>query len=279
MTSVFVSHAVEDEAIAILLKEFLEQIFLNIDVFVSGRDLAGGEVWCQELRATLGEAAAIVSLVSLYSVNNRWVYFESGAGFVEGKTVPIILDDVDVSELNPPFSLLQSRRFDGLGVQGLVKDIAVRSKVRVPVRYPGLDALIDSVVEFISVRNESDDIDGMVAVSVSREYDVSIGSRVESLLVMAKDGLRAAIISRRGVFDLPDDEELVGMGLLDLEKIAVDVGVDVPFLMANRLMSSSMTVPYSSDPKWKKVSYGKHIDDLEVIVKRFCRGVRGEVSE
>jgi len=43
--SIFISHVADDESIASCLKDFLEKIFLNADVFIASRDLKGGEIW------------------------------------------------------------------------------------------------------------------------------------------------------------------------------------------------------------------------------------------
>jgi len=69
----FISHDRSDETLALLLKEFLEGLFLNASVFVSGTDLRGGDVWIEGLRETLKAAVAILVVVTPQSANNRWV--------------------------------------------------------------------------------------------------------------------------------------------------------------------------------------------------------------
>jgi hypothetical protein len=60
---VFISHNAEDETVAAAIKDFLESVFLNAEVFVSTRDLAGGELWVKTIQAQLEHAIAIVALV------------------------------------------------------------------------------------------------------------------------------------------------------------------------------------------------------------------------
>src|SRR5690348_5247725 len=92
--AIFISHASEDETMAIELKAFLENIFLNADVFVSGRDLAGGALWAEQLRAKLEEATTIIALITRFSAESTWVHFEAGAGFVRKRTIPVVADGV-----------------------------------------------------------------------------------------------------------------------------------------------------------------------------------------
>ena len=68
---VFVSHVHEDETIASALKEYLERLFLNATVFVSGQDLAGGELWAEELRKKLQSSTAIIAIITRFSRDSR----------------------------------------------------------------------------------------------------------------------------------------------------------------------------------------------------------------
>jgi hypothetical protein len=68
--TVFISHVTEDEPLASGLKDYLESIFLNASIFVSGRDLAGGEVWIEELRSTLAAATAVIGVMTPLSLKS-----------------------------------------------------------------------------------------------------------------------------------------------------------------------------------------------------------------
>jgi hypothetical protein len=117
--TVFISHVHEDETLALHLKSLLEGIFLDADVFVSGRDLAGGQVWFEELRQRLGHAIAIIALITRFSLSSRWVYFESGTGFIRQCTIPVVTDGVTLEDLQPPMTLLQTRKYDEEGLKAL----------------------------------------------------------------------------------------------------------------------------------------------------------------
>ena len=134
--TIFISHVSEDETIALALKDFLEGIFLNASVFVSGRDLTGGQVWIEELRNQLANATAILALVSQRSLGSEWVYFEAGAGFCRRCTIPLLISGVTVEDVGPPFSLLQLRRIDQVGLQTMVRDIAGLAQMLTPARFP-----------------------------------------------------------------------------------------------------------------------------------------------
>jgi len=83
--NIFISHDNSDETIAIELKKFIENIFLNTNVYVSGRDLEGGQTWIENIKLALKSSQVIIALVTKKSINANWLYFESGAGFTDDK--------------------------------------------------------------------------------------------------------------------------------------------------------------------------------------------------
>jgi hypothetical protein len=62
--AVFITHSVDDAVIAAAIKRYLEGLFVDLDVFVSSRDLKGGELWMKTLHARLQAARAIVAIVT-----------------------------------------------------------------------------------------------------------------------------------------------------------------------------------------------------------------------
>lgn len=268
---IFISHVSEDEAIALYFKEFIEQIFLNTDVFVSGRDLGGGEVWIEELRSKLALANVIIALITPYSIKSNWVHFEAGSGFTRKASIPLLIEDITFNVLAPPFSLLQGRIFSRDGLSKLLNDIAALVGLRAPVRYPGIEELVISVDEFIELRKNETIPDGAKIVLDKKDggLDERLNKRMNLLHERAMLFLRSAIASRRNIYDLPSNEQLNEMGLSDLSKLAEEVGLDLPFLFANRLGASALTVPFSSDPDWKKKTYQKNLEDLETLIDHF----------
>ena len=130
---IFVSHDARDAALANTLKELIERLFPNIDVFVSGDNLRGGVVWPESLRGRLESASVILALMTNHSLENLWVHFESGAGFASGKTIPVCAG-IEKKTLAPPMSLLHARSFDRSDTANLIKDIAERADSRMPAR-------------------------------------------------------------------------------------------------------------------------------------------------
>lgn len=271
--TIFVSHVNEDEAIALSLKAFFEGIFLNAEVFVSGKDLAGGEVWFEELRAKLAISTTIVALVSKYSKGSNWVHFEAGAGFVRRRTIPLLLDQGSLSALKPPFSLLQARSFDTNGLSKLLADIATLARLRIPTKFPGIDELLRSVHDFMQLRESENIPEGATAIPSTsyRTIDSSLRKRMDELHEKAKTSIKDAVATRRNVFDLPTNSELQKMSFVDLVRLGEEVGLDLPFLLASRMSTAAMTVPYLTDAEWKKQAYRKDLEDLESMVQAIER--------
>ncbi|HKR04742.1 MAG TPA: TIR domain-containing protein [Bacteroidia bacterium] len=152
--TILISHDKGDEKIAFELKVFLEDVFQNVLVFVSGRDLIGGQTWIEQIKNRLKTSEVIISLLTSKSLNNNWVYFESGAGFVEDKTIPLLTDNLKLESLIPPMSLLQARLLSERGVVMLIKDIAQKLNLpREPKHYPSIKELISRIEK--NLRQES----------------------------------------------------------------------------------------------------------------------------
>lgn len=126
------SHDSRDEKVAIEIRLLIEGLFPNITIYVSTSDLIGGEVWVEKIKTIIKECQLIISLITKNSLNNHWVYFESGAGFVENKTIPLLTDGITLKDLRPPLSLLQARIISTKGLLALISDIANKSGIRQP---------------------------------------------------------------------------------------------------------------------------------------------------
>ena len=153
--SVFLSHIAEDESIAVALKRLIENVFLNSQVFVAGRDLSGGEVWVKEIRDQLRVARVILAVITPYSKTTPWLLFEAGAGFVDSRTIPVCADGVSIDSLDSPLKLLQARVVDQDGLKRLMVDIAKYAELRVPEHFPGLEDALNAIEEFCKERRQS----------------------------------------------------------------------------------------------------------------------------
>ncbi len=112
-----------DAALASVLKHLVSGVF-RVEVFVSGQDLHGGKLWPKGLNEALGEAKVILALVTPVSKESPWVHFETGAGFLAEKAIPVCGGGLTVSSLVPPFSLLQAREVTRDGLKKLLQDLA-----------------------------------------------------------------------------------------------------------------------------------------------------------
>lgn len=65
--------------LAIALKEWLENIFNGIDIFVSSEDLKKGKRWRSDVSARLQESEFGVACLTRDTLNAAWILFESGA--------------------------------------------------------------------------------------------------------------------------------------------------------------------------------------------------------
>jgi hypothetical protein len=150
---ILISHDSKDEELASELKFFLENIFLNVHVYVSGKDLRGGQTWVEQIKNRLKSSRIIITLLTTKSLNNNWVYFESGAGFADDKAIPLLADNLKPEDLPSPLNLLQARLLTNSGIKALIKDISTRLDSREPTNYSGINELIIKIEKLL--RRES----------------------------------------------------------------------------------------------------------------------------
>src|SRR5437879_4033411 len=89
---IFISHIHEEQSLAIFLKEQLLGMFLGgVDFFISSdrNVVRGGALWLDEIRQALKDSAVVLALISPRSIARTWINFESGAGWVQTRLIPI----------------------------------------------------------------------------------------------------------------------------------------------------------------------------------------------
>ena len=154
LITILISHDSQDEAIACEIKSFLEDIFLSVNFFVSGRDLVGGQTWIAEIKDRLKVSPIIISIITKKSLDNKWLYFESGAGFTNDKTIPLLVDNIGFKDLNPPLNLLQARVFTESGIIAFINDISGKLGLREPQKnYSNIKMLINKVEKVLRNHN------------------------------------------------------------------------------------------------------------------------------
>jgi len=281
----FVSHDSADETLALLLKKLIEGIFLNADVFVSGKDLRGGNLWAAELKHRLSSAKVIIALITRYSKDNLWVHFESGAGFIDDRTIPICADEISVEMLDPPFKLLHARNFDDRGLKELLQDIARIVQLRQPDTHGGLAETLSEAGRFIKLRDSesshtmlSPSQDASVAstqkkladlhASVLEEKDAELKQRYEALKQEYHAILKQQIQNLQGRHDIPTESELDKMSYYDLDQVLSAIKAPTSRMISLSFNVLELNLPRKSASKWQKLNATHALDDLEKELRK-----------
>ena len=110
---VFISHAADaDGDIAKALKEWIEQRYESVNVFVSSVPgcISGGKLWESEVLRNLNSANVMIVLLTKESVNQLWVTFEIGFALGRSSNVkifPVLCKNTPVNEVPSPISSLE----------------------------------------------------------------------------------------------------------------------------------------------------------------------------
>ena len=279
--SIFISHDTSDKVLALLLKEFLEGLFLNASVFVSSEDLHGGDVWIEALRESLQYASVILPVITPRSMNNRWVLFEAGAGFCDRRTIPILADGVAFETLDAPFRFLQARLYNEDGLKQLVSDIAQRTGLRTPNNYPGLEHALERAKQFLSeskksqeLPDQSSHISSTTPSSFFKPPDPEIHSMRAKLDARFKKVLVKVIGKARGAFELPSPEELEKMSVSDLWEVGQAVAAPVPTTLMLKFMSlDGGAIPSIEASSWRKINAKKQLEEMEKELVEYEKGL------
>ncbi|MFZ7166105.1 MAG: toll/interleukin-1 receptor domain-containing protein [Bacteroidota bacterium] len=265
--NIFISHDSSDQAIAIELKGFLENLFLNSNVYVSGRDLEGGQTWIENIKLALSSSQVIIALISKISVNSSWLYFESGAGFTNDRTIPLITDNLQFKDLTPPLSLLQSRLLDKTGIPLLITDICKKLSLREPTNLPTLTNVLDRITTIISDRDKQTTAKVSSSAQPQKKliyHAVTIDPKIERAFLKLNDRTKNAVIKKlmaiSDKYEIPSEDELQKKSVYDLCNIATAYNVPIPGVAQLRLLHSSLGLPSETDEDWRKVSVLKGFD-------------------
>jgi hypothetical protein len=270
--SIFIAHEKRDVTLALLLKDFLEETFLDADVFVSSADLKGGKVWMEELRRILEISSIIMGIMTPYSRQSDWVLFECGAGFCGKKTIPIVADRMTYEGLPAPLKHLQARAFDADGVKQVIADIARLNHLRVPTKLEGLERLLEQASSFVEERRKTEDA-AKPGKEELRGRDVAVDPNLDRKYRELNDRLlrllTGAVSAARAAFEIGDERELLKMPLIDLLGVAKAVNVPYPAMAATDLHMWQRQKPLVGDPEWKKINARKTLDEIERALDRY----------
>lgn len=121
---IFISHINEEQAIAIVLKNWIESTFLGqYQVFVSGSpdDIPAGSKWLDKIDSALNESSIYIVLCSPESVKRNWINFEIGCAWIKKvPVIPLCHSGLSKGSLPIPLSFFQALN---LGAQELPVEI------------------------------------------------------------------------------------------------------------------------------------------------------------
>lgn len=114
--NVFISHIKEEAPIALELKKFIEEKFLEeVSVFASSdvHDLTPGERWLAKIDQALRRSQVLLVVCSPSSLSRPWINFEAGCGWIKKiEIIPICHSGQRRDQLPFPFSMLQSLQIE-----------------------------------------------------------------------------------------------------------------------------------------------------------------------
>lgn len=270
--NIFISHDSSDETVAIELKNFLENIFLNASVYVSGRDLQGGQTWIENIKLSLKTSQVIISLITKNSIENNWIFFETGAGFTEDKSIPLLADGLKFNDLYPPLSLLQARTLSKTGIESLVNDISSKLYLRSPKNLTGLNKLLSESDKFFKLRNsESTYTAKEVKIAKTKTkitpeknqdngYDLELRQLYDQTVQRTGDLIKRKILSYNAKLDVPTEEELNELPFNKLKGVADAYNLKTPSVVAT-LLVTDLSFPKSNAKNWEKMNARKFIND------------------
>lgn len=280
--NIFISHDSQDETIALELKSFLEDIFLNSNVYVSGRDLEGGQTWIENIKLSLKSSQVIISIVSKKSINNKWMFFETGAGFVEDKSIPFICDGIKFNDLTPPLSLLQARTLSAQGVEALVQDIASKLNLRKPRILSSLEKLLSETDKFLNIRNSEEEPVIEEAITVqknksSKNEGFGNDEEVFNYYEETNKRLRTLVIKKMLSFsdrkDIPSREELESYTKTELKECMNALNIEFPNSANLNLLLINMDMPKKDDKRWKKINALKKLEDANSMLDKYEKDI------
>ena len=129
MLDVFLSYAREDQDKARLLASALEEKALTV---FWDREVPVGKTWRSVIGEALDGASVVIVLWSIRSIESEWVIAEADSGRLQGKLVPVLLDDVE-----PPMPFGSIRNADLRGWDGSTTHLGFDELARVVLSITG----------------------------------------------------------------------------------------------------------------------------------------------
>jgi hypothetical protein len=145
--NIFISHAEIDTPIAEAVRDSLIEAFKgNIKPFLASSDIPTASEWKAELRKYLDSSDSIISILTLDSINNPWIYLEWSPFWIRDKTYYVLhTGDISLDALIHP---MQDRQATNIlnkeRVNSLFKVLATNSSTK-PIPYEFVDQFIATI--------------------------------------------------------------------------------------------------------------------------------------
>lgn len=126
-TGIFISWSGDaSRMIAETMKSWLLTIFSEkIDVFFTPEDIEAGRRWSTELAGNLQKCDIGIFIYTPQNLESLWMAFEAGAlskKVESGRVIPVVFG-ANVTDIKPPISQFQARRFDADSILKTLEDI------------------------------------------------------------------------------------------------------------------------------------------------------------
>ncbi len=115
MRDIFISHWAEEAPVALVLKDWIENIFEDTHVFVSSseKNIKYGEKWEDTMMEALKRANVAIVLVSKHSYDRKWIHIETGFCLARELTLLIVrMDGLMPEDMGRPYDNYQSLSID-----------------------------------------------------------------------------------------------------------------------------------------------------------------------
>lgn len=183
---VFFSHSSKDENVLMKLKEIIDKKTGEaIDIFLSsdGQSIPLGKNWVVSLEKGLEKASIMFVFLSPNSIDSNWVYFEAGYSYSRGiDVIPIGIHGVNLTEVNPPLSLLQGFNLDKYQAMGNIIEVINKTyDTEFDIRFSEQDygefedrdnesiSLVEQLVVHVPIKMQNEDAYNTVTSALEEE--------------------------------------------------------------------------------------------------------------
>lgn len=124
---IFISWSgIDSKKYAVLIREWLDEIFIHTESFFSEVDIAAGQLWLSEVHKNLADSVFGIGLINKDNVHSPWVHYEAGAIAAvlnRNRFVPLLCGIHPTEIGGSPLVHLQSKSLTEEGLAALANSI------------------------------------------------------------------------------------------------------------------------------------------------------------